>query len=219
MPDALDTGRDAFLKLIPVPHETIHRLDRYAGLLWEWGRKFNLVAESTLPHIWTRHFLDSAQLMRHIPDGTKSIADLGSGAGFPGLVLAILGAPGVVLIESTGKKAEFLRHVTQRLGLDIKVLQKRIEDIRDLRADIVTARALKPLKELFKLAAPLMKRGSTGLFLKGRNLQEELTESGQWWRFEAEKHPSLSDPSGTVLIIRDLQHKNGAPHPNSRKKR
>jgi 16S rRNA (guanine527-N7)-methyltransferase len=218
VPEGTANGRDEFLKLIPVPHETIHRLDRYAELLLEWNARFNLVAESTLPHVWTRHFLDSAQLKRHIPAGAKSLADLGSGAGFPGLVLAILGAPGVVLIEATGKKADFLRHVAAELGLAVDIRQKRIEDMRDLRADVVTARALKPLKELFKLAAPLMKRGSTGIFLKGRNLQEELTESAQWWRFAAEKHPSLSDPSGTVLIIRDLQHKNGAPHPNSRKR-
>jgi 16S rRNA (guanine527-N7)-methyltransferase len=219
VPDSQNPGRDEFLRLIPVPHETVHRLDHYAELLGEWNGKFNLIAESTIPQLWVRHFLDCAQLVRHIPEGTKSIADLGSGAGFPGLVLAILGAPGVVLIESIGKKADFLCFIVKELGLDAEVWQQRIESVHDFKADIVTARALKPLKELLKLASPLMKKGALGLFLKGQSVEEELTESARWWKFTAEKHPSLSSPSGTVLIIRDLQHKNGAPHPKFRRKR
>lgn len=219
MPNIIDHERTEFQKHTGVSYETIHRLDRYAELLREWNQKFNLVAESTLPHIWSRHFLDSAQLMRFIPERTEILADLGSGAGFPGLVLSILGVPGVTLIEATGKKADFLRNVVADLGLQTIIRQARIEDIRDTKADIITARALKPLKELFKLASPLMRNDSIGLFLKGRNLEDELTKSAQWWKFSHEKSRSISDPSGNVLIVKDLQYKNATtrkPHKHKR---
>lgn len=219
MPDNGASEKTAFLKHVSVPHETVHKLTRYAESLSEWNRKFNLVAESTLPHIWTRHFLDSAQLMRFIPEKTKNLADLGSGAGFPGLVLSILGIPGVHLIESTGKKADFLRTNINEFGLTATVHQERIENLHGLKADIVTARALKPLPDLLKLAYPLMKKDSTGLFLKGKNLEDELTESARWWTFDHEKYQSLSDPSGNVLIIRDLKPKNAAPRKNHRNRK
>lgn len=205
------SGRAEFLKQFPVSHETLAKLDRYAELLAEWSRKFNLVAKSTLPDIWTRHFLDSAQLLKFIPAKAGNIADLGSGAGFPGLVLAIMGAPQVDLIESTGKKADFLRIVADELKLNASVHQSRIEDIRGFRADVITARAVAPLKELIVLANPLMKKDSLCLFLKGRNADAELTESAKYWRFACEKHTSISDPSGSVLILTDLKFKHASP--------
>lgn len=216
MPDVIKSDRTTFQKHTGVSYETADKLDRYAELLTEWNQKFNLVSKNTIPEIWNRHFLDSAQLFQHIPKNGGTIADLGSGAGFPGLVLSIMGAPNVTLIEATGKKADFLRTVIAELNLDTKVRQDRIETIRDYKADIITARALKSLKELFKLCAPLMKKDSVALFLKGRALAEELTESSQWWRFKYEKLPSISDPSGNVLIIKDLHYKHAAPRKNHR---
>ncbi|MDP9127802.1 MAG: 16S rRNA (guanine(527)-N(7))-methyltransferase RsmG [Pseudomonadota bacterium] len=201
----------AFLAQFPVSYETAKLLEQYAFLLCDWNEKFNLVATSTLDTLWRRHFMDSAQLLRFIPEKAANIADLGSGAGFPGLVLSILGARGVVLIESTGKKADFLRKVIEDLGLTARVLQERIENITEPKFDVITARALKPLPELLKLAQRLTKKETICLFLKGQKLDAELTESSQWWRFTHQRHVSLSDPSGNVLIIRDLQYKNAAP--------
>jgi 16S rRNA (guanine527-N7)-methyltransferase len=198
-----------------VSHETIERLDRYAALVAEWNQKFNLIAESTLPHIWTRHFLDSAQLMLLIPKDARNLADMGSGAGFPGLVLSIMGMPDVHLIESIGKKAEFLRTVIRELNLDAQVHQERIENMHGLRVDVVTARALKPLPELLALAKHLVKKDSTALFLKGQSLEDELTESARSWKFGCKKVPSISDRSGVVLIVRNIQ----PTHAESRRKR
>lgn len=196
---------DQFASLTGASREALAKLERYAALLVEWNRKFNLVAPSTLPHIWSRHFLDSAQLLPLIPSGgrEKFLTDLGSGAGFPGLVLGIMGVPQVHLVESIGKKADFLRTVIAELGLNATVHQCRIEELEDFKADIVTARALAPLKDILPLAAPLLKKDGLCLFLKGQKADEELTESKKYWMFDVAKTQSLSDSSGCVLAIRN----------------
>jgi 16S rRNA (guanine527-N7)-methyltransferase len=196
--------REEFLAHIAVDTGTLKKLDRYAELLTEWGQKFNLVSRSTLPQIWQRHILDSAQLARHIPADARKLADLGSGAGLPGIILSIMGAHEVHLIESIGKKANFLRMVAEELGLNVKVHQERIEDLpQALKFDVVTARALKSLTELLDYARPLMRTEAICVFLKGQNLAAELTETRKYWKFGSETIKSLSDPSGSVLIIRD----------------
>lgn len=211
MPEIDPAGRDQFLSHITVPRETITQLDRYAELLAEWNERFNLVAASTIPQIWIRHFLDSAQLGAHIAPlldtgTTIKLADIGSGAGFPGLVFAILYPKlDVHLIESTGKKANFLREVAKELKLNVSVHQQRAESIRDMEADIVTARAVTALAQLLSLSKPLMKKDSFCLFLKGQNADAELTEARKYWTFASAKSPSLSDHSGTVLKISDLR--------------
>lgn len=209
-------GRNILEQAIPLPRETLAKLERYADMLAEWNERFNLVAGSTLPQIWQRHFLDSAQLMNYLPEGTRRLADIGSGAGFPGLVLAILGVPEVHLIESITKKANFLRAVAEELKLNVTIHNQRAESIRDLLADVVTARAVTALPELLSLAKPLMGKEATALFLKGQNADAELTEARKYWTFRAEKHLSLSDPSGSVLKISDL--KILRPHGHSRKR-
>jgi 16S rRNA (guanine527-N7)-methyltransferase len=211
----LSTGeRSAFAELISAPSTILAKLDRYAELLIECGQKFNLVASSTLPHIWSRHFLDSAQLMKLMPQATHAphdtrenpvLVDLGSGAGFLGLVLEIMGIPNIHLIESIGKKADFLRAVIDDLSLNATVHQCRIESMRGLKADIITARALVPLTELVALAAPLMKANALCLFLKGRNVDAELTVAQKCWMFDHTKVQSLSNPDGSVLVIRNLK--------------
>jgi 16S rRNA (guanine527-N7)-methyltransferase len=188
-----------------VPRGTLDRLEHYAAMLGEWNTKFNLVSESTLPQVWTRHFMDSAQLMKFIPDTVRTVADLGSGAGFPGLVLSIMGAQKTYLIESTGKKANFLRAVIEELKLNAVVHQERVENLENFKVDIVTARALAPLKDILKLSKPLMKKDSICLFLKGKNAPVELTESAKYWKFDCETVPSISDSSGSVLIIKNIR--------------
>jgi len=205
VPEIDATRCEEFLRHFPVSHETLEKLERYAALLTEWNAKFNLVADSTLPQIWRRHFLDSAQLMNFVPKGARTFADLGSGAGFPGIVLGILGAQKIYLIESTGKKAEFLRTVVSALDINAEILKTRIEDLKNFSVDIVTARALKPLPELLALAKPLMRKTSMAILLKGQHVDVELTESTKYWRFDCETFPSLSDSSGRILAIRNLE--------------
>lgn len=189
--------------------EIMAKLDRYAELLMEWNQKFNLVSESTLPHIWRRHFLDSAQILKLIPEGAETIVDMGSGAGFPALVLSIFGAAPIILIESTGKKANFLRTVIEELKLNASVRQERAEDLRDLHADVVTARAVGALGILLNMANNLINKHSLCIFMKGQNVDVELTEAAKYWKFEFDKIQSISDPSGSVLILKDI--KNAAP--------
>ena len=200
--------RSEFLQKTNVSHETAVKLDRYAELLIEWNQKFNLVAKSTIPHIWTRHFLDSAQLANFIPKKSTTLIDLGSGAGFPGLVLSIMDVlPNIHLVESTGKKAIFLQTIIDELGLKTNVHHCRIEEIKGINTDIITARAVASLSELFKLSMPLIKRETLCLFMKGQNTDSELTESKKYWKFDCEKAASISDDSGSVLIINNLKRK------------
>jgi len=200
------SSRERFLSATNVSRETLAKLDRYAEMLVEWNQRFNLVASSTIPHLWERHFLDSWQLLGHIPIPAPIIADIGSGAGFPGLILAIMGAGDIHLIESTGKKANFLRAVASELGLTASIHQKRVEDIEGLQADIVTALAVAALPDLFPLATRLSKRGAQFLFLKGKNVGDEIEAARKNWSFTFDKHPSISDDSGVVLTIRDLKN-------------
>ena len=208
--------REAFQQKTGVSYETLTKLDRYAELLAEWNQKFNLVAEKSLPEIWTRHFLDCAQLWPLIPPTAKTIADMGSGAGFPGFVLAIMASESRAdlqpLIESTGKKANFLRAVADESKINAVIRQCRAEVIRDLKADVVTARALSPLPELLKLSNTLINNTSVCIFLKGKSYIDELTESQRYWTFACEKIPSVSHDSGTVLVIKGLKWKNAAAH-------
>lgn len=197
-------GRENFLSKFSVPHETALQFDRYAELLVEWNNKFNLIAASTVPELWTRHFLDSAQLKAHINEDRRSLVDLGSGAGFPGIVLSLLGVRNVHLVESIGKKAKFLATVVDELKLDVTVHNARAESLKDLKADIITARAVAPLKDLLKLARPFLKKDSVCLFLKGKTVENELAESRDAMTYKCERFTSQSDPAGSILLIRDL---------------
>jgi len=208
MPPTPELEKTQFFRHFPVPRETEFKLIQYVEMIQESNQRINLVSESTLPHIWSRHILDSAQLLPHIPTAARTLADLGSGAGLPGIVLAIMGVPGVHLVESIGKKASFLQQVAKELNLDIKIIHDRIENIKTRPFDIVTARALKPLPELLKLAKPLINKKSMCLLLKGQKAELELTEARKYWTFACTKTPSLSDPSGMVLKIADLKEIN-----------
>ena len=203
------------LELTPVSRETEKRLDRFVALLIEWQAKFNLVAASTMPIIWTRHVADSLQLLDHAP-GAKIWADCGSGAGFPGIPVACVSAetPGVHvhLIESVGKKANFLREAVRVAEIPAVVHHMRAENFGDSygdKVDVVTARAVAPLKTLCDQTFPLIRRGAIGLFPKGQDVDAELTEAAKYWTIEAEKLPSKTSPQGCIVKIRRLTPRKG----------
>ena len=206
----MNTDKERALSLTPVSRETQERLEVFVDLLLLWQEKFNLVAESTLPLVWTRHISDSLQLLEHAPDA-KVWADYGSGAGFPGIPIAcaLAGKPGVTvhLIESVGKKNNFLREVVRVTGIPAIVHHIRAEKFGDSygdKVDVVTARALSRLKVLCDQTFPLIKRGALGLFNKGQDVDAELTEAAKYWTIQASKVPSKTSPEGCILVVTGL---------------
>jgi 16S rRNA (guanine527-N7)-methyltransferase len=205
------SGREDFAALFSVPRETLERLELYAELLRKWQRAVNLVAPSTLDDIWHRHFTDCAQLIHRAPNA-KIWTDLGSGAGFPGLVIAIVLANHenhtVHLIESNGRKCAFLSDVIRRTGAPAVVHEGRIEDIarggRIGPADVVTSRALAPLGLLLQLAASFFAERTVGLFLKGREARQEIDEALRRWQFAYDCTPSRTSGEGRIVEIRQL---------------
>lgn len=187
-----------------VSRETLDRLAAYEALLRKWNPAINLVARSTLDDVWERHFADSAQLFALLPEGTRVLVDLGSGAGFPGLVLAILGVPEVHLIESDGRKAAFLREVARVTGAPATVHAQRAEQADAPPADAVSARALADLSALLPLAARFLRPGGVCLFPKGRTAADELTRARDSWTMRVEEFPSRTDPSGALLRLSEI---------------
>ena len=180
------------------------RLCAYAALLRQWSARINLVAASTLADPWRRHFLDSAQLVPLLPPGAGNLIDLGSGAGFPGLVLAIMGVPCVELIEADARKCAFLREAARVTATAVTIRHARIEAVPPHPVAVVTARACAPLDRLLALAAPFLGPGSRCLFLKGERAAEELTRAREGWTMDAVLHPSRSDPRGVVLSLQQV---------------
>ena len=211
----LSPDRAQALALTPVSRETLQRLDLFVELLLLWQQRMNLVSASTLPQLWTRHIADSLQLSPLAPDA-RVWADFGSGAGFPGIVIAceLAGKTGAMvhLIESNSKKASFLREVVQRLELPAAVHWVRAEDFAETCAeaiDVVTARAVAPLKVLCDQAFPLIGRGALGLFPKGQHVDAELTEAAKYWTIQATKVPSVTSPDSAIVVIRSLRRRKG----------
>ena len=217
IPPALDltADRQRALELVPVSRETADRLDRFVDLLLQWQQKTNLIASSTIPNIWTRHIADSLQLLALAPNAKRWI-DLGSGAGFPGIVIAcaLADTPGaeIHLVESTGKKANFLREAARLTTARVLVHPVRIEDFVQNFSDpveVVTARALAPLKRLLQLAYPLMQTGAVGLFPKGQDVDAELTEASKCWNIDCDLVPSKTHPQSRIVVVRRLQKGSG----------
>ena len=207
----LDADRAQALKLTPVSRETTERLDRFVDLLLQWQRRTNLIAASTIPKLWTRHIADSLQLIP-LAKGARHWIDLGSGGGFPGLVIAaaLADAPGakIHLVESTAKKAAFLREAARHIDAPAHVHAVRIEDfVKNFKGtpDAITARALAPLNVLLRLAEPLLKTGAQGLFLKGQDVEAELTEASKYWNIEAELVPSRTNSLSKVVVVRRVE--------------
>ena len=204
----------AFRAAADVSRETLDRLERYAALLEKWNRAINLVARGSLADLWRRHMLDSAQLWPLLPPPQgrpRRILDLGSGAGFPGLVLAIMGASDgdveVHLVEADKKKAAFLREAARIVEAPVTLHVQRIESLAPFPVDAVTARACAPLPRLLDYAAPFLRQyqpgepAPVGLFLKGRDVDRELTEAREKWKMETELLPSRTDAAAKILRI------------------
>ena len=212
----LAADRARALALVDVSRETLARLDRFVELLLVWQRKTNLIAPSTVPSLWVRHIADSLQLVELAPNGTKIWADLGSGGGFPGLVIgcALADVQGacVHLIESNGKKAAFLRAAVRETGAAAEVHAGRIETTALDGIEMVTARALAPLNQLLTLLEPLLKKGAQALLPKGQDVDAELTEATKHWRIDGDLVPSKTSAAGRVLIVRALARRGGRDH-------
>jgi 16S rRNA (guanine527-N7)-methyltransferase len=187
-----------------VSRETVGRFKTYLEILTKWQPRINLVGKSTLEDPWRRHFLDSAQLLPLMPEGTRVLLDLGSGAGFPGLVLALLGVPEVHLVESDTRKCAFLTEAARVTGTKITLHPRRLESLEAFPVDLVTARAFAPLARILEWVSPFLLSGARGLFLKGQSLDDELTDVHQIWMMREERFPSRADPSGQILRIGDL---------------
>jgi len=195
--------------------DQITRLETYADLLRKWQKAVNLVAPHSLNAIWHRHFADSAQLVRLIPPHSTCL-DFGAGAGFPGMVVAILSAETsthVHLVESNTRKCAFLREVARATGTSVEIHNARVEEIaaRGTVAgiDVVMARAVAPLTALLDWSAPFFRGETVGLFLKGRRYDEEIAKARGTWTFECNAHPSVTEPEGAVLEIRALERLEG----------
>lgn len=215
-------GPEDFQRAFDVSHETLDRLIVYADLIAQWQKAQNLISPKTLEDVWQRHFADSAQLLDLVPEHARNWWDLGSGAGLPGLVLAVLldgketadkitsgNAPLVHLVESNGRKCAFLHEVARRTGVTVEIHNQRIELPPDSAkvgaADVITARALAPLERLLGLAAPYFGSRSTALFLKGRGAHREISDAEQFWCFTWNMISSRTDPDGAIVEIKDLR--------------
>ena len=197
-------SREAVGEQLGVSRETLDRLAVHVDLLRRWQPAINLVGPATLADPWRRHVLDSAQLAAHLPATAADLVDLGSGAGFPGMVLALLGRRGVHLVEADRRKAQFLREVARHTGAPVTIHAERIERMAGWPAAVITARALAPLPRLLELAERFLVSDSVCLLLKGRSVERELTNARVSWHMVSEMFPSLADPLGSVLTLRGI---------------
>lgn len=203
------TDRSRALAQQTVSRETAERLDCFVALLKTWQSKTNLVADSTLSEIWTRHIADSLQLLKLAPDA-QTWVDLGTGGGFPGMVIACALSPParVHLVESNARKAAFLREAARLTGVPAVIHTERIEEFRghfQETVDVVTARALAPMTELFEYVAPFVEMGAKALLLKGQDVADELTQASKYWKIEVELVPSETEAKARIVVVRSLQ--------------
>ncbi len=204
-------GPEDFARAFGVSRETCDRLEIYADRLRAWQRAINLVSPSTIGHIWQRHFADSAQVLAYATD-SRNWLDLGSGAGFPGMVIAIMlegeNERSIQLVESNGKKCAFLRQVARETGTSVEIIEARIETLGEKptvgKVDVVTARALSPLDRLLDYAVPFFANNTRALFLKGREAKSELAAAAEHWQFSSRLHPSRTDAEGRIVEIWNL---------------
>ena len=204
MPNAV-LAPEAFAETLTVSRETLDRLRAYVDLLTRWNARINLVGAGTLADVWRRHILDSAQLLPHMDPAARTLVDLGSGAGLPGLILGILGVPKVHLIEADQRKAAFLREAARVTQTPATIHASRAETVKALVADVITARALAPLPQLLAWSAPFVRETSVCLFLKGQGLRDELTAAQEQWIMKTQILASLTDPMGHILRVEGLR--------------
>lgn len=200
---------EKFTEKYSVSRETFELLKAYEASLHEWQKKFNLVSNSSLENAWERHFLDSVQLFKFIPGNAEIIYDFGSGAGFPGMVLAVMAKEKtpylkVKLIESIGKKTLYLNEVKNITGVDAEIINDRIENLKPEIADVITSRALCSLKELFAYTKKFCGSKTRCIFPKGKRYMEEIEEAQKEWRFDYQAIPSEQSDEGVILVITNL---------------
>ena len=196
---------------LDVSRETLVKLDNLLALVEKWNPAINMVAPGSLADAWQRHVLDSAQVFQFIPPLTRKVADFGSGAGFPGLVLAIMAQAALpnlrmTLVESDKRKAVFLNQAAQQLGLSATVLTDRAEALAPLGADVITARALAPLATLCGIAGRHLGAGGVAVFPKGGQAAKELEEAAAHWNFQVDEAQSKTDPAGRILTLKSIQN-------------
>ncbi|NSX53577.1 16S rRNA (guanine(527)-N(7))-methyltransferase RsmG [Parasulfitobacter algicola] len=189
-----------------VSRETFDKLKIYEDLTKKWNPHINLVSKNTLNSMWNRHILDALQLVDYVDASTNKYSDLGSGGGFPGMVLAIIfseqsPSTETILVESDKRKAEFLRTVSRELEVEVKVIAERIEEIPDLKANLITARALAPLDRLLSFVYRHLNADGIALLPKGNSYQDEITAAKKNWRFDLEVKPSMTSTDATILKI------------------
>lgn len=192
--------REAFAAAFDVSRETLARFDRYAELLVEWQGRMNLVGPATLPQVWERHFADSAQLLPFAQGTSGPWLDIGSGAGFPALVVALLGRRDVHLVDSTAKKCRFLETVAAELDLPVTIHNARIEALPAFAAGVISARAAAPLDKLFDWGLRFARPGTRWILPKGAAADEELSAARARFVFDAALHPSITDPRGRLVV-------------------
>lgn len=206
----VSAGRADFQEKLNVSRETMERLDHYEFLLKKWNSAINLVGKSTLNDIWTRHFLDSAQVLEIAGRQTGHWVDIGTGGGFPGAVVAAMAvdvAPELrfTFVESDVRKATFLRTLTRELGLNSKTLADRVENLPNLAADILSTRALAPLTVLLGYAEQHLNPDGRAIFMKGGSFRKEATESLEKWAFQGDEYPSITDGTAVVLSLGEIR--------------
>ena len=200
-----------FQELMGVSDDALERLEAYVALLRKWQPKVNLVASRSLEDVWRRHILDSAQLAPLLPAAGGVMADIGSGAGFPGMVLAITqdsDQTEIHLIESNERKCAFLMEINRMNQAGAIIHQCRVENLPELKTDVVMARGVASMEKLLLYANPMLKKGGQCLFLKGEKWREELTEVQKNWIIKESTIPSLSDPSGMVVKLEEIAQRN-----------
>lgn len=193
-----------------VSRETIDRLKEFEKLVLKWTKHINLIAPATTPDIWDRHIVDSIQLYQYSPKPFKSWADLGSGGGFPGIVLAIVARQMVpdaqfTLVESDTRKATFLRTSIRELDLNANVVADRLENAEPIGADVISARALSPLTGLFSMITRHIGPNGIAIIPKGRAYEAEIAKAKENWRFDLQCQPSITDPEARILIVKDIE--------------
>lgn len=200
------------IEKIDVSRETYTGLETFQNMVLEWNNKFNLISKSSAEDIWNRHILDSLQLLKFINDKAEKLYDFGSGAGFPGMVLAIAIKDifpnlKVSLMESIRKKTTFLNEVKTKLNLDVDIYNERVENLKLPKADIITSRAMASLEKLLNYAYPFCKKETELLFLKGKTWEDEIKTALIKWKFDYEAFESITDKDGKILFIKNIRRK------------
>lgn len=202
---------ETFKDKVDLPEGLLNDLKCYVGLLEKWQKRINLVSTPSVADVWSRHVLDSFQIYPLIPSSAKTVVDLGSGAGFPGLVVALcakhFGGPQVHLVEADSRKCSFMTEVNSQTSAGAIIHTRRIESIIDLTADVVTARALSPLRKLLKQAVRFENGQTSYVFLKGEKVQDELTEARKEWTMDVVETPSRTLVAAKILTLKGVSRR------------